>query len=80
LDYNSTMAGKMAFLDSDRANELSRLLTSERLKKTGLASRSKSASRDPDVEALRRVVRSSKGRTTGNPLGVSRQVLKKLGA
>jgi hypothetical protein len=74
------MASKMTFLNNKRANELSRLLTSERLENTGLASRSKAASPDPDVEALRRVVRSSKGRVTSNGPGVSRQILKKLGA
>jgi hypothetical protein len=74
------MASKMAFLDTERANELSRLLTSERLKKTGLANLSEAASHDPDVEALRRVVRSSKDRTAGKRLDVSREILKKLGA
>ncbi len=70
----------MGFTNNDGANELSRLLTSARLKKTGLADLSKSASPDPDVEALRRVVRSSMSRPSSKRLGVSRQILKKLGA
>ena len=81
MGYNIVMATKMGFLDNEGANELSRLLTSERLKRAGLSTLSESRSADPDVEAMRRVVRSSKVRNSGKRLPVtSGQILKKLGA
>jgi hypothetical protein len=64
------------FLKNDAADDLARALTLERLKKSGVASSADSISTDPDLEALRRVVRSSKNRAKN--VGVSLHTLKKL--
>jgi hypothetical protein len=67
---------RKTFLKNDASDGLSRALTLERLKKSGVATTSDSVSGDPDLEALRRVVRSSKSRA--KQIGVSHHVLKKL--
>ena len=75
LIYNPSMSNR-TFLKNDGADDLSRALTLERLKKSGVASSADLVSGDPDLEALRSVVRSSKGRAKN--VGVSHQTLKKL--
>lgn len=65
------------FLGTGASHGLSRLLTLERVKKSGLARSSVKVSPDPDLEAFRGVVRSSKDRAK-KIAGVSRQVVKKL--
>jgi hypothetical protein len=64
------------FLKIDADDGLSRALTLERLKKSGVATSADSVSADPDLEAFRRVVRSSKNRAKN--VGVSPQILRKL--
>lgn len=69
---------KLAFNNSDAANTLSSLLTAERLEKSGLKSSSRPASPDPDLEALRRVVRSTTNSPKRMSARISRRTLKTL--
>jgi hypothetical protein len=71
------MRSKRLFGTSD-PNELSRLLTRERLKKTGVAGAASSVSDDPDLEALRKAVRSSMAGPSAARVGVSGRILRKL--
>jgi hypothetical protein len=74
--YNGRAMSTKTFLQNGASNGLSNALTLERLKKSGVAATSASVSGDPDLEALRRVVRSSKSRA--KQIGVSHHILKKL--
>jgi hypothetical protein len=69
---------KKSFFNVDSANNLSTLLTVERLKKSGLAQSAETTSSDPDLEALREVVRSANGRSRNFRTRLASGTLKKL--
>ncbi len=69
---------KKSFFNVDAANNLSTLLTVERLKKSGLAQSAEASSSDPDLEALRAVVRSAKGSSRASRSPLKAGTLKKL--
>ena len=68
---------KRSILSSDTGtNELSELLTSERLKTAGVNVPKQSSQNDPDLDALFERVRSSK--KAASQKGVSTKMLRKL--
>jgi hypothetical protein len=64
------------FMNNASSSDLSRRLTVERIKKSGLGANAGAVSKDPDVEAFRKAVRSSQNRD--KKVGVSAKTLKRL--